>query len=150
MNNATTPATPTPSFAAASGIEVMVCEDIAARQRLGIAKYGTTVMSNSAGLLEWMQHAYEECLDQAVYLRRAMHQIDQSARCAACPPPGTEYLPGDWAQMRRSSPSNSEDWTPSIRPVDERAEVWAKRFVLGAIACALIVISAALTVAARG
>lgn len=61
-----------------SGIELLVCEDIAARQRLGIAKYGRTVADNPLAHREWLQHAYEECLDQAVYLRRAM---------ASLPPP---------------------------------------------------------------
>lgn len=58
-----------------NGIEAMVCADIARRQAMGIAKYGATVADNPLSLLEWMQHAYEECMDQAVYLRRAMEEI---------------------------------------------------------------------------
>lgn len=50
----------------ASGIEAMVCEDIAARQQVGIAKYGCTVAESGDDML---QHAYEEALDLAVYLR---------------------------------------------------------------------------------
>ena len=61
---------------AATGIEAAVCEDIAARQRLGIAKYGTTVADNPLPVRAWLQHAYEETLDQAVYLRRAMAELD--------------------------------------------------------------------------
>lgn len=57
-----------------SGTEAAVCADIAARQRLGVAKYGTTVKDNPLSLKEWLQHAYEECLDQAVYLRRAIDE----------------------------------------------------------------------------
>jgi hypothetical protein len=58
-----------------TGIEAQVCADIEARQALGVAKYGTTVAANPLALVEWLQHAYEECLDQAVYLRRAIEEI---------------------------------------------------------------------------
>lgn len=47
-----------------------------ARQALGIAKYGQTVADNPLSLRQWLQHALEECLDQAVYLRRAIAEID--------------------------------------------------------------------------
>jgi hypothetical protein len=60
---------------AASGIEAMVCLDIMTRQEVGIKKYGTTVADNPLSLKQWLQHAYEECLDQAVYLRRAMEEL---------------------------------------------------------------------------
>lgn len=59
-----------------TGIEALVCGDIASRQALGIAKYGQTVADNPLSLREWLEHAYQECLDQAVYLRRAMAEID--------------------------------------------------------------------------
>jgi len=49
-----------------TGIEARVCEDIAARQRLGIAKYGRTVEQSPDDMLS---HAYEEALDLAVYLK---------------------------------------------------------------------------------
>lgn len=55
-----------------SGIESLVCDDIAKRQQVGIAKYGTTVAENPLTHAQWLQHAYEECLDMAVYLKRAM------------------------------------------------------------------------------
>lgn len=57
-----------------TGIEKKVCEDIAKRQELGLAKYGTTVEENPLTLREWLQHAYEEALDMAVYLRRAIDE----------------------------------------------------------------------------
>lgn len=60
----------------ATGTEAKVCEDIAARQQLGIAKYGVTVAENPLTHRQWIQHAYEEALDLAVYLRRAMDEID--------------------------------------------------------------------------
>jgi len=59
------------------GIEALVCDDITERQALGINKYGKTVAENPLCLLEWLEHAYQECLDQAVYLRRAMREIDK-------------------------------------------------------------------------
>lgn len=61
----------------ATGTESDVCADIAERQRIGIAKYGTTVRENPLTLKEWLQHAYEETLDQAVYLKRAIEELDR-------------------------------------------------------------------------
>jgi nicotinamidase-related amidase len=61
-----------------SGIEAEVCADIALRQAKGISKYGTTVADNPLALREWLQHGYEEALDMAIYLKRAMHEIDQA------------------------------------------------------------------------
>ena len=66
----------------ASGIEAFVCADIEERQALGINKYGTTVAENPLELVQWLQHAYEECLDQAVYLRRAIEQINKTKGAA--------------------------------------------------------------------
>ena len=60
-----------------TGTEARVCADIAARQALGVRKYGVTVEANPLPLRDWLQHAYEETLDQAVYLRRAIQQIDR-------------------------------------------------------------------------
>lgn len=59
-----------------SGTEARVVADICERQKQGTAKYGTTVAVNSLPLRAWLQHAYEECLDQAVYLRRAIEEMD--------------------------------------------------------------------------
>lgn len=61
---------------APTGTEAAVCADIAARQQRGIAKYGTTVRSNPLPLRSWLQHAYEEALDMAIYLKRTMQQLD--------------------------------------------------------------------------
>jgi len=66
-----------PRLVMATGTESRVCADIAARQSKGVAKYGTTVEANPLALREWLQHAYEECLDQAVYLKRAMDEMDK-------------------------------------------------------------------------
>ena len=57
------------------GTEAEVCADIARRQAFGKNKYGTTVAENPLSLLQWLQHAKEECLDQAIYLERAMDEV---------------------------------------------------------------------------
>ena len=57
-----------------SGVESLVCTDIAKRQQLGISKYGTTVSENPLSHRAWLEHAYQECLDMAIYLRRAMEE----------------------------------------------------------------------------
>jgi hypothetical protein len=60
-----------------TGTEAKVCNDITARQELGINKYGVTVADNPLELREWLQHAYEETLDNAVYLKRAIDEINK-------------------------------------------------------------------------
>ncbi|UIS65457.1 hypothetical protein [Acidovorax phage AP1] len=62
-----------------TGTEARVCQDIAERQERGIAKYGTTVADNPLSLEEWLQHAYEETLDKAVYLKRAIEELQRKA-----------------------------------------------------------------------
>ena len=62
----------------ATGTEGKVCDDIAARQRMGVNKYGTTVCANPLELKQWLQHAYEEALDQAIYLRRAIQELEKN------------------------------------------------------------------------
>ena len=57
------------------GTEARVCADIAGRQQLGLQKYGVSVQDNPLTTLQWLQHAYEECLDQAVYLKRAIESM---------------------------------------------------------------------------
>lgn len=62
-----------------SGIEAEVCSDITERQRRGVAKYGVTVAENPLSLREWLQHAYEETLDKAIYLKRAIAAMERTA-----------------------------------------------------------------------
>lgn len=62
-----------------TGIEALVCEEIARRQQLGIAKYQTTVADNHLSLREWLQHQFEELIDAAVYCRRAIAEIDKQS-----------------------------------------------------------------------
>ena len=73
--------TPTPPPASApTGIEKLVCEEIARRQQFGLNKYGVSVADNPLDLRQWLQHSLEECLDQAIYLRRAIQELDDEAR----------------------------------------------------------------------
>ena len=60
--------------------EALVCVDIRYRQQMGVRKYGTTVAGNKLTRKQWLQHAYEEALDMAIYLKRAIQEIDE------CPP----------------------------------------------------------------
>lgn len=58
-----------------TGTEAEVCADIARRQALGLAKYGVSVADNPLTLRDWLQHAYEETLDKAIYLKRAITEM---------------------------------------------------------------------------
>ena len=61
----------------ATGTELEVCRDIAARQQLGLKKYGTSVRDNPLELREWIQHCYEETLDKVVYLKRILEEMER-------------------------------------------------------------------------
>src|SRR5574343_276098 len=67
-----------PPHGSPSGIELEVCNDIATRQAKGLAKYGVTVANNPLELKAWLQHAYEEALDNAIYLKRAMREMENA------------------------------------------------------------------------
>lgn len=60
----------------AIGIEAEICNDIALRQQVGLLKYKVQVKDNPLTLKQWLQHAYEETLDQAIYLKRAMKELE--------------------------------------------------------------------------
>ena len=55
-----------------SDIYKEVISDLISREKMGRAKYGTTVDKANLSEKEWMQHAYEEALDFAIYLKRMM------------------------------------------------------------------------------
>ena len=63
-----------------TGIEALVCADIARRQQLGIKKYGVTVRDNPLTLKQWLQHRYEELLDDAIYTKRAIEEIEKGEK----------------------------------------------------------------------
>lgn len=49
-----------------------VREDLKQRSELGIKKYNTTLDRTDLSQKQWLQHAYEEALDMALYLKRAI------------------------------------------------------------------------------
>ncbi|WP_439398512.1 hypothetical protein ACRQ5Q_14570 [Bradyrhizobium sp. PMVTL-01] len=53
-----------------------VRQDLLQRSQLGIKKYGVTLDRDDLALRDWLQHAYEETLDQANYLKCAIMEID--------------------------------------------------------------------------
>lgn len=57
--------------------ESLVIADIRDRQEKGIAKYGVTVARNPLSLREWLQHSYEEKLDDLIYMKRAIQEMDR-------------------------------------------------------------------------
>lgn len=75
-----TPATPsTPPVPAEDPIIAAVCADLQARSQVGIRKYGVTLARPDMTHAQWLQHAYEECLDQANYLKAAILTVGASA-----------------------------------------------------------------------
>ena len=67
-----------PPHSGSSGDPVVdaVREDLRRRSEIGMEKYGVTMMRKDLKLRDWLQHAYEEALDSANYLKRAIMEID--------------------------------------------------------------------------
>ena len=55
-----------------------VRDDLLQRSQIGVSKYGVTLARDDLSLRDWLQHAYEETLDQANYLKRAIVEIDNA------------------------------------------------------------------------
>lgn len=53
-----------------SQVTEQVINDIQQRELKGIETYGTTMDRNDLSQDQWLQHAYEEALDFAIYLRK--------------------------------------------------------------------------------
>lgn len=51
-------------------IVIEVMNDLNERSKVGINKYGTTLDRDDLSATDWVQHAYEECLDMALYLKK--------------------------------------------------------------------------------
>jgi hypothetical protein len=45
------------------------------RSETGIRKYGTTLDRTDLEVKQWIDHAIEECLDQALYLQRIKDEL---------------------------------------------------------------------------
>lgn len=57
-----------------------VASDIRTRAEVGLRKYGVTLERTDLNRREWLQHAYEEALDLACYLRRLIALEDVPER----------------------------------------------------------------------
>ncbi len=57
-----------------------VREDLLQRSQIGIKKYNVTLDRKDLSLKAWLQHAYEECLDQANYLKKAIITLEEQER----------------------------------------------------------------------
>jgi hypothetical protein len=56
-------------------IVAKVIRDLQERSAVGIKKYGVTLARTDLDLIDWLQHAYEETLDQANYLQCAIQSL---------------------------------------------------------------------------
>lgn len=54
-----------------------VREDLLLRSQVGIKKYNTTLDRKDLSMSQWLQHAYEECLDQANYLKKCILEVKE-------------------------------------------------------------------------
>jgi hypothetical protein len=52
-----------------------VRQDLKDRSKGGIKKYGVTLDRKDLDLLDWLTHSYEEVLDTALYLKRAIKEL---------------------------------------------------------------------------
>jgi len=57
-----------------STILQLVIAELKVREERGLSKYGTTVDRKDLTTKEWLQHAYEEALDLAVYLKKIINE----------------------------------------------------------------------------
>lgn len=55
-----------------SKIMYSIIDDLLAREEKGIKEYGTTMDRTDLSEQEWIQHAYEEALDLAIYLKKIL------------------------------------------------------------------------------
>lgn len=54
-----------------------VIKDLNSRSELGIKKYNTTLSESGLSHRDYLQHAYEEALDMANYLKGAIIKLDE-------------------------------------------------------------------------
>lgn len=65
-----------PLFTPQDTIVKSVQSDLQARSERGIAKYGTTLDRTDLSEKDWLQHAYEEALDLALYLKKIINETN--------------------------------------------------------------------------
>jgi hypothetical protein len=103
--------------------EQQVTKDILSRQQKGMAKYGTTVGENPAPLIEWLNHAYEECLDQAIYLKRAIEELSKPSMVGL--PSGHCYDSFEHF-MRETVPQHIQDQVKALLDADRLKWLWKR------------------------
>ena len=101
--------------------------DLLQRSQVGIAKYGATLTRTDLSLRDWLQHAYEETLDQANYLKRAIIEISEPTESALdflrrldCTFEPIEFMARvldtfHVEQMQRNAEANRERFAQNIR-----------------------------------
>ena len=57
-----------------------VVAELEAREANGLDTYGTTLDRTDLTRSEWLQHAYEEALDLALYLKKLKIEEDEKAK----------------------------------------------------------------------
>ncbi len=57
-----------------SNLLASVIMDLKVREERGLATYGTTMDRKDLSRKEWLQHAYEEALDLALYLKKLIEE----------------------------------------------------------------------------
>jgi len=81
-----------------STIIALVQNDLFEREQRGLNKYGTTVDRNDLTEEQWLQHAYEEALDLAVYLKKTI----QSKKGIEKPVPKFLFTLGDLVRIKKT------------------------------------------------
>lgn len=61
-------------------VEESVISQIRNRRDLGRKKYGTSMERVDLTSIQWVQHALEECLDQAIYLEKLKRMLLQEVK----------------------------------------------------------------------
>ena len=100
-----------------------VIKDIAARAELGLAKYNMTMDREDLIASDWVQHAYEECLDMSLYLKRLkkdMLAMEEELRAFK-----TEaMIKEQWKEIEeRDEARRKYKQHYTARPMDKKAEV---------------------------
>lgn len=54
-----------------------ICAKLLQRSQVGFKKYGCTTDRQDLTLLDWLRHSLEEKLDDAVYMQRAMIELER-------------------------------------------------------------------------
>lgn len=63
-----------------SNLLTQVVAELEARELKGLDTYGTTLDRTDLTRSQWLQHAYEEALDLALYLKKLKIEEDEKAK----------------------------------------------------------------------